>query len=77
MATIEIGLEAYNNMVSNLEELQQQLNKDRKLIQEKDDLIEELSEDINTLKDAPILDRIFGWKRIIKLLNTNRNPNNV
>lgn len=77
MATIEINLEVYNNLLSKLEESENQLNEDRKTIQSKDSLIEALSENVDILTNTTLYDRVFGWNKIKKLLNPTNKHNEI
>lgn len=67
MTTIEIDIDTYNNMLSQIKSREQEnidlAKENRKLSQ----IIEGKNENLEIFRNANWYDRVFGWKQILKL----------
>lgn len=68
MATIEINLEVYNNLLERIKELEVENVSLKRDIKKKDIIIEDLEEDLDIVEEANFFDRVFKWGQILELI---------
>lgn len=72
MARIEISLDEYNALKERIVELEKNIAKQDKTIEEQSSYIDTLKETIEfILHETTWLDRIFNWKTIIKIAESH------
>ena len=72
MARIEISLDEYNALKERIVELEKNISKQDKTIEEQSSYIGELEETIAfILHDTTWFDRIFNWKTIIDIAESD------
>ena len=72
MARIEINLDEYNALKERITELEKNISEQDKIIEEKSLYINELEETMEfVLHETTWLDRIFNWKTIIDIAESN------
>lgn len=69
MASIEIGLDAYNGMLERIKDLEIKNVALELETKKKDATISDLQEKIDIVKNANWYDRIISWKQIISLIS--------
>lgn len=74
MARIEINLDEYNALKERITELEKNISEQDKIIEEKSLYINELEETMEfVLHETTWLDRIFNWKTIIDIAESDEN----
>ena len=72
MARIEINLDEYNALKERITDLEKNISEQDKIIEEKSSYINELEETMEfVLHGTTWLDRIFNWKTIINIAESN------
>lgn len=67
MATIEINLDAYNALLNEKKELEENAIELRREVIRCEALIDNLESKLDVFESASWYDRIFGWKQILRL----------
>lgn len=73
MATIEISTQTYNSMLDRIKELEENEVSLSNKIKKQEIIINELTGDLQIVRSANWVDRVFGWKQILKLANIEKN----
>lgn len=68
MAKIEIDVIEYNSYYETINNLNKKISELKQELRNKNEKIDNLEENLEIVKNVNFIDRLFGWKQILKLI---------